>query len=111
LPEFFGGKCKCDEHGGCQRSDKGPWKDPNTIKRVLNGEANYDRQIVTISSSDGKIIGYARPQRPNRKGSDTSAESGSEVEDVASPIAPKNIVTNPLLTPVHEEASSYSLFT
>jgi hypothetical protein len=39
-----------------------------------------------------------------RKGSDTSAESGSEVEDVASPIAPKNIVTNPLLTPVHEES-------
>jgi hypothetical protein len=34
-------------------------------QRVLNGEANYDRQIVTISSSDGKIIGYARPQRPN----------------------------------------------
>lgn len=105
LPEFFGGKCRCDEHGGCQRSDKGPWKDPNTIKRVLNGEANYDRQIVTISSSDGKIIGYARPQRPNqRKGSDGSAESGSEVEDVASPIAPKNVITNPLLTPVHEES-------
>jgi hypothetical protein len=39
-----------------------------------------------------------------RKGSDASAESGSEVEDVASPIAPKNIVTNPLLTPVHEES-------
>uniref|UniRef100_A0A452ZQV8 CRAL-TRIO domain-containing protein n=1 Tax=Aegilops tauschii subsp. strangulata TaxID=200361 RepID=A0A452ZQV8_AEGTS len=65
LPEFFGGKCKCEEHGGCQRSDKGPWKDPTTIKRVLNGEANYDRQIVTISGTDGKIISYARPQRPN----------------------------------------------
>jgi hypothetical protein len=46
-----------------------------------------------------------------RKGSDASAESGSEVEDVASPVAPKNLITNPLLTPVHEEASSYSQFT
>nr|CAB3460833.1 unnamed protein product [Digitaria exilis] len=81
LPEFLGGKCKCDEHGGCQKSDKGPWKDPEMIKRVLNGEANYERQIVTISSTDGKIIGYARPEYPARKGSDASAESGSEVED------------------------------
>ncbi|XP_048547792.1 phosphatidylinositol/phosphatidylcholine transfer protein SFH8-like isoform X3 [Triticum urartu] len=105
LPEFFGGKCKCEEHGGCQRSDKGPWKDPTTIKRVLNGEANYDRQIVTISGTDGKIIGYARPQRPNQgKGSDASAESGSEVEDVTSPTAPKALITNPSLTPVHEES-------
>ncbi|VAH22066.1 unnamed protein product [Triticum turgidum subsp. durum] len=103
LPEFFGGKCKCEEHGGCQRSDKGPWKDPTTIKRVLNGEANYDRQIVTISGTDGKIIGYARPQRPNGKGSDASAESGSEVEDATSPTAPKTLITNPSLTPVHEE--------
>jgi hypothetical protein len=105
LPEIFGGKCKCEEHGGCQRSDKGPWKDTTIIKRVLNGEANYDRQIVTISGTDGKIIGYARPQRPNqRKGSDASAESGSEVEDVTSPLAPKTLISNPSLTPVHEES-------
>ncbi|CAN6359303.1 unnamed protein product [Urochloa humidicola] len=67
LPEFLGGKCKCDEHGGCKKSDKGPWKDPEIIKRVLNGEANYGRQIVTISSTDGKIIGYARPEYPASK--------------------------------------------
>lgn len=103
LPEFLGGKCKCDEDGGCQRSDKGPWKDPNIIKRVLNGEANCGRQIVTISSTDGKIIGYARPQHPARKGSDASAESGSEVEDIASPTASRNLITHPILTPVHEE--------
>ncbi|KAF8727432.1 hypothetical protein HU200_019038 [Digitaria exilis] len=104
LPEFLGGKCKCDEHGGCQKSDKGPWKDPEMIKRVLNGEANYERQIVTISSTDGKIIGYARPEYPARKGSDASAESGSEVEDVTSPTASKNLITHPILTPVHEES-------
>ncbi|PWZ04689.1 Subtilisin-like protease SBT2.5 [Zea mays] len=62
LPEFLGGKCNCIE--GCQRSDKGPWKDPNIIKRVLNDEANYGRQIMTISSIDGKIIRYARPDHP-----------------------------------------------
>nr|XP_015640193.2 phosphatidylinositol/phosphatidylcholine transfer protein SFH8 [Oryza sativa Japonica Group] len=104
LPEFFGGKCKCEAFGGCKKSDKGPWKDPNIIKRVLNGEANYGRQIVTISSTDGKIIRYAGPQYPTRKGSDGSAESGSEVEDGASPMASRNLITNPLLTPVHEES-------
>uniref|UniRef100_A0A0E0L593 CRAL-TRIO domain-containing protein n=1 Tax=Oryza punctata TaxID=4537 RepID=A0A0E0L593_ORYPU len=108
LPEFFGGKCKCEAFGGCQKSDKGPWKDPNIIKRVLNGEANYGRQIVTISSTDGKIIRYAGPQYPTRKGSDGSAESGSEVEDVTSPMASRNLITNPLLTPVHEEASCHA---
>ena len=34
------------------------------LQRVLNGEANYERQIVTISSTDGKIISYARPEYP-----------------------------------------------
>ncbi|KAL5653838.1 hypothetical protein ACJX0J_033157, partial [Zea mays] len=33
-------------------------------RAVLNDEANYDRQIVTISSIDGKIIRYARPDHP-----------------------------------------------
>jgi hypothetical protein len=105
------------------------------LQRVLNGEANYGRQIVTISSTDGKIISYARPEHPTvslwmlecrnfekhhsqssvssysiillkqKKGSDASAESGSEVEDVASPTASRNLITHPILTPVHEEAS------
>lgn len=105
------------------------------VQRVLNDEANYGRQIVTISSIDGKIIRYARPDHPTvslwilesrssemhhsqssvstysiillkqRKGSDASAESGSEVEDVTSPTASRNLITHPILTPVHEEAS------
>ncbi|GJM93431.1 hypothetical protein PR202_ga09987 [Eleusine coracana subsp. coracana] len=54
LPDFLGGKCKCEEYGGCPKSDKGPWKDPEIIKRVLNGEANYGRQILSVSSIDGK---------------------------------------------------------
>ncbi|AQK91899.1 Putative CRAL/TRIO domain containing, Sec14p-like phosphatidylinositol transfer family protein [Zea mays] len=74
LPEFLGGKCKCIE--GCERSDKGPWKDPNIIKRVLNGEANYGRQIVTISSTDGRIVSYAWPVHPNSK---LSAHGSSSV--------------------------------
>lgn len=103
LPEFLGGSCTCAEHGGCLKSEKGPWKDPNILKRVLNGEAQCGRQIVTVSGCGGKIIAYVKPQHPLVKGSDTSTgESGSETEDFTSPNISGSFMAR--LTPVHEEA-------
>ncbi|XP_072990174.1 phosphatidylinositol/phosphatidylcholine transfer protein SFH8-like isoform X1 [Typha latifolia] len=104
LPEFLGGSCTCAEHGGCLRYEKGPWKDPNILKMVLSGEAQCFRQIVTVSNGEGKIIAYAKPQYRTIKGSDTStAESGSETEDVTSPKASRSYISHPQLTPVREE--------
>uniref|UniRef100_A0A453N618 CRAL-TRIO domain-containing protein n=1 Tax=Aegilops tauschii subsp. strangulata TaxID=200361 RepID=A0A453N618_AEGTS len=60
LPEFLGGTCTCPEYGGCLKAEKGPWKDANILKKVLNGEAQCARQIVTVSNGTETIISYPK---------------------------------------------------
>ncbi|XP_065026916.1 phosphatidylinositol/phosphatidylcholine transfer protein SFH8-like isoform X3 [Musa acuminata AAA Group] len=104
LPEFLGGSCICSDLGGCLKSEKGSWMDPNILKMVLGGEAQCARQVVTVSNGEGKVIAHAKPQYTATKSSDTStAESGSEAEDGASPKAARSYLSYPHLTPVHEE--------
>ncbi|VAH78569.1 unnamed protein product [Triticum turgidum subsp. durum] len=97
LPDFLGGKCRCEESGGCSKSDKGPWKDPN----IIEVSPRTPITVCPISSTDGKTISYTKL----KKTSDASAESTSDVEDITSPAAPLDATVNPDLT-LHEPKSS-----
>lgn len=103
LPDFFGGLCTCRDAGGCLGSNRGPWNDPLIMKLARNVEVSFVRQIKHVSN--GKPIGKPCIQlRPLKaRCSDTStAESGSDADDIGSPVASRN-AEYARLAPVHEE--------
>ncbi|CAN1354101.1 Phosphatidylinositol/phosphatidylcholine transfer protein SFH13, partial [Linum perenne] len=50
LPDFLGGSCTCVAEGGCLRSNKGPWNDPQVMK-VADSDLDCIDLPLTESSS------------------------------------------------------------
>ncbi|XP_010428555.1 PREDICTED: phosphatidylinositol/phosphatidylcholine transfer protein SFH5 isoform X2 [Camelina sativa] len=101
LPDFLGGTCTCADRGGCMRSDKGPWNDPEILKMVQSGGPLCRHNSALNSFS--RMSSSEKPSFSGIKMSDTStAESGSEVEEMASPKVNRGIRI-PKLTPVCED--------
>ncbi|KAI3867199.1 hypothetical protein MKX03_029246 [Papaver bracteatum] len=80
LPDFLGGSCTCSTLGGCLRSGKGPWNDPEVMKVVHN-------MRESSTSDDGDVNKHLPVTLPIFKAVNNeicSAESGSDFEDLRS---------------------------
>nr|DAD40791.1 TPA_asm: hypothetical protein HUJ06_015114 [Nelumbo nucifera] len=97
LPEFLGGTCTCADHeGGCMRSDKGPWKDPEILKMIQDGVAVCKKKITTTTETEEKMI--SEDEIVYQKRCDSSKEeTGLNVEDT------RGSIEHPQQSPVHEE--------
>ncbi|KAF7011637.1 hypothetical protein CFC21_025915 [Triticum aestivum] len=103
LPEFLGGTCTCAGEGGCLKSNKGPWNDPNIMKVAHNKEAKFVRHTRRLSEIEQRRGSFARLHLLKGRNSDTStAESGSDVDDLGSPMMRSTLGCS-RLAPVREE--------
>ncbi|KAK3123243.1 hypothetical protein QOZ80_8AG0627040 [Eleusine coracana subsp. coracana] len=108
LPEFLGGTCTCAAEGGCLKSNKGPWNDPNIMKLAHNTEARFTRHTRRLSEIEQRRSSFARLHLLKGRNSDTSTvESGSDVDDLGSPMMRNTMERSTVgcsrLAPVREE--------
>ncbi|XP_073308493.1 phosphatidylinositol/phosphatidylcholine transfer protein SFH13-like isoform X1 [Primulina huaijiensis] len=106
LPDFLGGSCNCNDEGGCLRSNKGPWNNPDIMKLVLNAEETFVKQITKIASDrQQKFDTYI--QILPLKGRCSNSYKIESASDVNIPRSPRqNSSTILQQNPVDEEATT-----
>ncbi|XP_061353508.1 phosphatidylinositol/phosphatidylcholine transfer protein SFH9 isoform X2 [Gastrolobium bilobum] len=89
LPDFLGGSCSCPNNGGCLRSNKGPWSDPDIMKLLYSREAMKLTKFGSSSADKLDVKSYASKVR-----STEISETGSASEARLSPSAFVQSVTS-----------------
>lgn len=96
LPHFLGGSCTCPNVGGCLRSNKGPWSDPQIMNLVRCGQTSSTKR-TSLSDGEELTSQHSVPQ-------EVITQLESDFTDTASPTGLNPLYATELL-PVGENCS------